>query len=435
MMKQLRTKFIAATMVSLLLVLVVILSGINLLNYRNAVSDANDILSVLLQNKGNFPLHDLPDEMTPPDTMPQANAVQSDKKAQQGQPWGTAPNEHKLSPEAPYESRYFSVLLSAEGDVLQSNVNQIAAVDAETAAEYAQSVAQGTKTTGFRGYYRYAMTTEGANTRIIFLDCTRSLSNVRNTLLASIGVTLLGLLAVFWLLVLLSGRIIKPVAESYEKQKRFITDAGHEIKTPLTIISADADLAELENGESEWLTDIKRQTSHLTALTNNLIYLSRMDEEQPPLQPIEFPISDLVCELAQSFLAPSKTQGKTLSIEVQPMLSYTGDETALRQLCSVLLDNALKYSPDGGNICIRLEKQSRSLRLTVANTVASPIPPEKLNLMFDRFYRTDQSRNSQTGGYGLGLSIAKSIVIAHKGKISASQTDSATLCIVVSLPL
>ena len=225
------------------------------------------------------------------------------------------------------------------------------------------------------------------------------------------------------------------MAESYEKQKQFITDAGHELKTPMTIISADADLAEMECGENQWLADIRRQAQRLTGLTNDLIYLSRMEEEQPRLQPIEFPLSDVVEEMVQSFAAPAQSQGKELSVTIQPMLSCTGDEKAIRQLVSILLDNALKYSPAGGRLAVKLEKQGRSIALTVSNTAAQLLDRDKLPHLFDRFYRTDQSRNSQTGGYGLGLSIARSIVLAHKGKIRAESADGNSLVITVNLPV
>ena len=272
-------------------------------------------------------------------------------------------------------------------------------------------------------------------TRVIFLDCGRSLSSFRSTLLASLGLSALGLLAVLVLLLILSRRIVRPVAESYERQKKFITDAGHELKTPMTIISADVDLAETDCGENQWLADIRRQAQRLTGLTNDLIYLSRMEEEQPKLQYIEFPLSDVVEEMAMPFQAPAKSQGKEPSLHIQPMLSCTGDEKAIRQLLSILLDNALKYSPAGGKLELRLQKQGRNLLLTVFNTTSQPVERDKLPHLFDRFYRSDQSRNSQTGGYGLGLSIARSIVQAHKGKIRAESPDGNSLLVIISLPV
>ena len=424
MIKQLRRKLIAACMISLTIVLTVILGGVNLMSYQKVVADADTVLALLGSNDGEFPkLHNGPEN--PPD-----GEVPMGRGAGKRDFLGTK----GLSPETPYESRFFSVVLNADGHVTQTDTGQIAAVDEESAELYAQSAVESGRTTGFLDDYRYLVLEEEGNTRVIFLDCGRSLSSFRTTLLASVALSVLGLLAVLVLLLILSHRIVRPVAESYEKQKQFITDAGHELKTPLTIISADVELAEMECGENQWLTDIRHQTERLTGLTNDLIYLSRMEEEQPPLQIIEFPLSDVAEEMALPFLAPAKSQEKALSLHIQPMLSFTGDEKAIRQLISILLDNALKYSPAGGRLELRLEKQGRNILFTVTNTTIQPVEEDKLSHFFDRFYRSDQSRNSQTGGYGLGLSIARSIVLAHKGKIRAESPDGMSLSVVATFP-
>lgn len=420
MIKRLRRKLIAACMLSLAIVLLVILGGVNLMSYQKVVSDADSVLVLLAANDGTFPKPQGGLQQEPPGDP----GIKRDPFGQRG-----------MSPETPYESRFFSVLLSEDGQVLETDTGQIAAVDAEDAAAYAQSVVASGRSSGFWGNYRYLISREDGDSQVIFLDCGRSLSSFRTTLFASVALSLVGLGAVLVLLLILSSRIVRPMAESYEKQKQFITDAGHELKTPMTIISADADLAEMECGENQWLADIRRQAQRLTGLTNDLIYLSRMEEEQPRLQLIEFPLSDVVEEMVQSFAAPAQSQGKELSVTIQPMLSCTGDEKAIRQLISILLDNALKYSPAGGRLAVKLEKQGRSIALTVSNTAAQLLDRDKLPHLFDRFYRTDQSRNSQTGGYGLGLSIARSIVLAHKGKIRAESADGNSLVITVNLPV
>lgn len=424
MIKKLRAKLILACMFSLAVVLLVILGGVNLMSYQKVVSDADTVLSLLAANDGAFP---------------KLRAPQEEKDEGYFSPFGTPGgkpnlfNQRIMSPETPYESRFFSVLLGEDGQAVETDTGQIAAVDAEQATDYAQKAAASGKTSGFLDDYRFLVQNESGGIRVIFLDCGRSLSSFRTTLLASVSLAVLGLAAVLFLLLILSRRIVRPMAESYEKQRQFITDAGHELKTPMTIISADADLAEMECGENQWLTDIRRQAQRLTALTNDLIYLSRMEEEQPKLQYIDFPISDVVEEMAQSFAAPARSQDKELQVQVQPMLSFKGDEKGIRQLVSILLDNALKYSPPGGQLALRLEKQGRNLLLTVSNTCAQLMEQDKLPHLFDRFYRTDQSRNSQSGGYGLGLSIAKSIVSAHKGKIRAESHDGTQLSIQVTL--
>lgn len=414
MIQKLRVKFITASMLSLALVLLVILGGVNAMSYQKVVRDADCILALLSENRGVFP------QQTPPDD-------------RGGKPRPLPGFGHGLSPETPFESRFFSVLLNGEGQVLQSDTGQIAAVDDQSASEMAQAVWAGGSVSGFRGDYRYVRAAEAEGTRFIFVDCGRSLSNFRTTLITSGLVALAGLLAVFLLLLILSKRIVRPVAESYEKQRRFITDAGHELKTPLTIIGADLDLVEPELDGNEWLQDIRCQVRRLTGLTQDLIFLSRMEEETPPIQPIEFPLSDLTEEMAQSFQGLAKAQKKGLTLSIQPMLSYTGDEKAIRQLLSILLDNAMKYTPEEGNVEIALKKVGRMIRLSVSNTIAQPMERELLDRLFDRFYRGDQSRSSQTGGYGLGLSIAKGIVLAHKGKIRA-ESGGISLSVIVSLP-
>lgn len=275
--------------------------------------------------------------------------------------------------------------MNEKGQVLQSDTGQIAAVDDQSAGEMAQAVWSSGSASGFQGDYRYIRAAEAEGTRFIFVDCGRSLSNFRTTLIASVLVALAGLLAVFLLLLILSKRIVRPVAESYEKQRRFITDAGHELKTPLTIIGADLDLVEPELEGNEWLQDIRCQVRRLTGLTQDLIFLSRMEEETPPIQPIEFPLSDLTEEMAQSFQGLAKAQGKGLTLSIPPMLSYTGDEKAIRQLLSILLDNALKYTPEEGEVEIALKKEGRMIRLSVSNTIAHPMERETLGASLTAF--------------------------------------------------
>lgn len=411
MIQKLRLKLVAASMLSLFLVLAVIMGAVNIVNYREIVTEADSTLSILSENNGSFPRREELARPNPP--------------ADGGEP--------PLSPELPYESRYFSVLFSGGGDVLSTDTGKIAAVDDEAAAEFARQVWESGKNRGFLHTYRYVRKDEANGVRIIFLDCGRDISTFRTFLAASCGISALGLLAVFVLIFLLSRRIFRPVLESYEKQKRFITDAGHEIKTPLTIIHADAEVLELELGENEWLSDIRKQALRLTDLTNSLILLSRMEEDRPKLTAIEFPFSDLVSETAQSFQALAKTQKKKLTVSIAPLLSLCGDEKALRQLLSILLDNALKYSGEDGDILLSLERRKKVLCLSVENSVDGSLPKDT-ECLFERFYRADQSRSPQKAGYGLGLPIARAIAAAHGGKIAISTKEPGRLLVQVFLP-
>lgn len=415
MIHKLRIRLILASMLSLLIVLTVIYGLIGILNYKNIVTDADSILFILQENGGSFVV----------DAPPRDDRFQTDNHPK---------DEHPFSPELPYESRYFSVFLTKDGTVSSVNTGKIAAVDTETAIEYAKTVAQDRKKSqGFLSDYRYSIYDTENEIRIIFLDCGREMRSFRRFLFTSAGVCAVGFLSVLLLMICLSARIVKPFSENYEKQKQFITDAGHELKTPLTIIDADADVLEMDVGENEWISDIRNQTKRLAQLTNSLIFLARM-EEQPQVTKIEFPISDLVEETTETIQTLAKKHNKTISSCIQPMISMTGDEKAIQQLVTILLDNAVKYSDDKGKIEISLKRQKNTVFLSVFNTVDT-ITQENLEHLFDRFYRTDKSRNSQTGGYGLGLSIALAIVNAHKGKITASTQDGKSLCITVAFPV
>ena len=254
----------------------------------------------------------------------------------------------------------------------------------------------------------------------------------RSFLFASIGISLAGLLVFFLLVLFFSKMIVRPVAESYEKQKRFITDASHEIKTPLTIIDANTEVLEMMEGENEWTLSTRKQIQRLASLTEKLVFLSRMNEESSQLDRMEFSLSDAILDTAEPFQAVACAKQKCFCMDVQPDVSFYGDERMLRQLVSLLLDNAMKYSNEQGSIRLKFCSSGKNRILTVWNSVES-IQKGNLNLLFDRFYRTDESRNSETGGFGIGLSVALAIVQAHKGKITARSEDGASIQFTVTL--
>ena len=399
MIKKLKIRVILLSMSSLFVLLAVIVTGMNLANYGSVVSDADKTLQLLSQNRGRFPEFAL----------------------------GEAPRG--LSPELPFASRYFSVVLKEDGTPVQTDTTRVAAVDREAAVAYAQKVLGGGDTRGFMDQYRFVCREEGAFVRIIFLDCGRELDAFYRFLTSSLVMALVGFMVMFLVIFFFAGRIVRPIAESYEKQKRFITDAGHEIKTPLTIIGADADVLEMEIGENEWLADIQKQTQRLGDLTRELTYLARMEEGEREVPMAEFSFTDTAMETATSFQALAQTQNKAFTLRIQPQLTLRGNDKAIIQLISILLDNAVKYTPEGGTICLTAERQERQLRLSVNNTTAVPVTQEQLGQLFERFYRVDSSRNSRTGGYGIGLSIAKAIVTAHGGKIQAAAKTGKDLTI------
>ena len=424
MIRKLRKKFIAAAIVSVFLVLLVLIGAINVLNYRALVADADGTLQILAENGGSFPWQmfreqDRPAELQPPP---------SDER-------GGLFGERRGSGELAYQSRYFTACFAGDGSLSRINLDNLASLTEDEAAALAQGVYTAGKAKGFSDDYRFRRAVFDGETMLLFLNCARELATFREFLYASVGISLLGTLAVFLLLLLFSGRIVRPVAESYEKQKRFITDAGHELKTPITIIRADADVLESElDGENEWITDIRRQTARLTELTADLIYLSRMEEENAALQTELFSLSELVDETAQSFQSLALAKGKRFSASVAPDVHLNGDEKAVAKLVSILLDNAMKYSPEGGTVELTLERSGKSARLTVKNSTA-PIEKGNADRLFERFTREDRSRNSESGGFGLGLAIAKAVTEAHRGTIHAQSEDGASLTVTAELPL
>ena len=408
MIQEIKIRFIAVAMIALLVLLALIVTGMNICNYNSIIRDADIKLELLSQNKGHFPEF-LPDRPRP---LPS-----------------------NMTPETPYELRYFSVLMTSDGKLVQTDTSRIKAIDSTSAVQYATKILKTGKEQGFLENYRFIAVTEDNGLRIQFLDCSREVFSFRLFLVSSIVMALVGYLIFFFVILFFSNRITKPITETYEKQKRFITDAGHEIKTPLAIIKADVDVLEMEYGENEWLDGIQAQVKRLSDLTSDLVYLSRMEETETRLQMIEFPFSDVVLETAQAFQAVAQAQEKAFQCQVEPMLSLNGNEKSIRQLVSILLDNAMKYSPVDSYISLSTQIQNRCILLSVTNKTVDPIEKHQLSHIFDRFYRMDSSRSSETGGYGIGLSVAKAIVTAHNGKITATLQESNVLQITAQFPI
>ena len=333
------------------------------------------------------------------------------------------------------ESRFFTVEVGEDGSVKQINVDRISAVKDAEAEKYAEEAIASGDENGFVNEFRYSVINDGSTKRVTFLDCGRVLESFRSFLRASIIMSIVGLALVFAAITFFAGRIIKPVAESYEKQKRFITDAGHEIKTPLAIIKANLDVIKMDpDSTEESLQDIDEQVDRLAGLTNDLVYLSRMEEAEESMVMSDVPLSDIVSETASSFDTLAMDRGKTIEVDIEPMLSINGSTKEIEKLVSILLENAVKYSDESEPIKVSLKKDGRNCTFEVSNRTTEEVSSESLAHVFERFYRTDESRNSATGGHGIGLSMASAIVSAHKGKISARTTDGHDFTVSAVLP-
>ena len=266
MLKKLRKKFIAIAMCSIGIVLAIIMTGINLANYMNVCRNADARISMISDNDGHLPEES---DNTPP-------PKQGDDKNNKDQKPADDPGaKRQMSPEASFDTRFFTVTLTDDGTIEQIDTGKIAAVTTQDASDYASFLYKNGKSHGFVSCYRYQTVTldNSENITYIFVNCERELNTFHAFLLASVGISLAGLLVVFLLVVFFSKIVLRPVAESYEKQKRFITDASHEIKTPLTIIDANTEVLEMMEGENQWTKSTRKQIARLTSLTEKLVFL------------------------------------------------------------------------------------------------------------------------------------------------------------------
>ena len=407
---RLRFKLIAISMAVTLVILSLIVGGINFVNFKKIIDNADRAIDYLAEHYNNEET-----KPRPPDR---------DEKGHFN------PFDEGISPEVKFESRYFVVSFDSEENVVLNDTGNIFSVSEEDSAKYAKIIYKGNSDKGFYKNFRYMKLSLNGYDSVLCLDCFNSLSNTRYFLFVSLAASFVGWITVFAIVLAFSGKIIAPVSKSYEKQKRFITDAGHEIKTPLAIIEADIGVMEINGEENEWLSDIKTQVRRLTKLTNDLIHLSKLDEGKDSLKFTDFSISELAIETVNSFTSLAKVNGKKLTAKVEPKLTLNGDIKGIRELLNIIFDNAVKYSAGEGNINFELKKKNGHIIIEASNLIEN-LTKENAEHLFDRFYRADASRNSETGGHGIGLSMAKAIVEAHGGKIGAELIEKNKLKIKV----
>ncbi len=402
MIHRLRRKFILISTISVLSVIALVFVMIFALNVSSMNKNMDMLADRVSEGGGRF-LGSMEENPHHDKTPPQSN-----------------PNFEFITPETPFSTRHFTVFFDKDGDVTRTNTESIYSITDEVAIEYAEKVVDDGEERGWISNYRYKVFSNDFGKGVVFVDGSMSRSSMMQSMTIA-GLVLLGCAAlVLLLIILLSGRVVKPIAESYEKQKQFITDANHELKTPLTLILANLDIAETELGKNEWLDDIRSEGHRMTELVNQLVALSRMDEEGQPLNVTELDISGIVTDATSEFKPLAESRGKKLTADIDPNIRYNGDEALLRRLISVLLDNAVKYCDIDGEISITL-RRGRRVVMTVENTYAA-VGEIELHRLFDRFYLADKARRF-TGGYGIGLSMAKAIVEKHKGEITAYKKD------------
>ena len=339
-----------------------------------------------------------------------------------------------ISEESAFSTRYFVVMLDADWNITSVNLEHVAAVDSDTAAAMAVDVLERGKSVGYADYYRYrAVYNENDSVSVIFLDCEDNFTLREAVVLITGIVSIIFPILITLVFGFLSKRVMAPFEENSRRQKQFITDASHELKTPLAIISANASVLEYKTGESEWLSNITDQTKHMGELIDDLLTLARMEEYDTKMETAAVNISEIVKKDVNDFAEVFRQKNIDLSCDVAEDVVINGNAKQLAMLISILMENASKYTTPGGEVKISLSASSKNAVFKIYNT-AQLEKDLNVNKLFDRFYRPDSSRNSTTGGQGIGLSTALKIASLHGGSVTAKRVDEG-ICFCASLSL
>lgn len=409
MINQLRKKFIRISMISAASLLTVVCLIINIANFIITDGDLTSILRSIEQDRmemaGKMP------EKRPEDIDGSFDDEKDEDDRQR-------PFDHmgRINPEAAYSTRYFILHYDDEGNLDNAFLDKIASVTEDDTQTYLSAAIKHGEGFGYKGHYKFYVVRNGDKWEAIFVDAYSQLTSVFWIMGLSLISMIICIFIAYFVVVRFSRMAVDPVIKNIETQKQFITDASHELKTPVTVISTNLKLVEMDIGENKWITKAQNQTEKLTELINSLVSLAKMDEENPSLDFSDFSISSAAQEVVDSFEEFAASQSHELVSDIQPDLRYKGDEYIIRRLMSVLIENAVKYATPDTPIKFNLYKNKKGVVIETHNQY----PGERIkdyDRLFERFYREDESRSS--GGFGIGLSLAQSIAEAHKGTINA----------------
>ena len=387
MFKQLLKRYFLITTITIIVVVITMVGGINIVNYTRVQIHSKNILVRLIENNGILEVN------TPPEP-------------------GERPN-NKIKEETLGFTKYFSVKFNEDGTV-SAFTERAFNITNEKAIEMANNAKSENSIDGYIDYYRYMISEDG--NLVVFVGCYERLSEATNFLVSSVIISFVGIVIVMVLSYFFLKRALNPIEESYIKQKSFITDASHELKTPLTIISANNEILEMEYGESESTISINKQIERMNDMVKNLTILARMDEESGKTSFDNINISDIILDSIDNFKSAFQSENKELNFDIDKNIIISGNELQIRHLFSILLENALKYSISYTNIS--LKKQSSNI-IFLINNDAKEVENGDLSKYFERFFRGDFVRASNIEGSGIGLSIAKEISLIHKFHIQA----------------
>ncbi|MBQ7678240.1 MAG: GHKL domain-containing protein [Butyrivibrio sp.] len=427
--RKLKRRILLVSMLSFMTVMLIMGGFIFLLNLAFTRAETKHVLQYIAENDGAVPI-------TEPESLPGVRGrfrnpafyQDDDEKASRSDITSLLESLFRLgggysSPEFYYTTRYFAVLYDTEGVVEDVIVNHISSVDSDTALELAEQAGKRFFRFGSFGNYYYLRTNRTAGgTIVVYLDSTNQIFSNARLLYIALSFLFLGSLITFLIMRVMVIQLMKPEIRNAELQKQFLTNASHELKTPLAVIRANTELIEMTCGENEWTEATLRQVDRLQGLIDNLVRITRAQERDAEKDCQQVDMSAVVTETTESFRTVAEQAGDTLSVEVPADIRYYAEEGDLRQLVSILTDNAIKYCDEGGEIRIRLEaagRRNRGIRLLVSNSYANGQNVD-YDRFFERFYRADESHNTEKGGYGIGLSIAEQLVDRYHGTIRAS---------------
>lgn len=408
MIRKLRTRFIRIVMEAFLVVLVLILVGVNLVNRQRVYESIDNRLTYLAES-----------QMGPPVGM-----VASTPQIVRG--WIDLNSAGIMN-----ETSYFIFTEYTVGSIREHQIAMLSLMTGEDAEQVIARLLAGNEVRGNLGQYRYFVATRESPYKVVFLNCENEFSSLRSLWRSSFLVGFVSFGLGLLLVALLSGKAIRPFAENIETQKRFISNASHELKTPLGVIMSDLDIQMLESGQTEWLQNAQVQADHLALLIEQLTTYSTLSEKKRELPDVPVDMSALCEALISDFHPLALSKNQTITANIAPDVLVRGNEDALRTMLSVLLDNAVKYAPEGGEITCTVRREKRAV-LRVENPCDN-LDPTSLPQLFERFYRAPEHRSSQEG-YGLGLSIAHDIAAMYGGSIRAESPDGRSVIFTIELP-
>ena len=436
MIRRLQLKIVAVVLGTLLLVFAAVLIVLNLSVYQASVQRANEFMASVIEGDGlQFPLGDAPigaqpDSDLPGSMLPFGDGSSGEGESFQGQapiigvpaPQNREPNRLRpfTNTEMVRMGRFFYVKADGNGEIFEQNLQFMYGFQTDDVLAHVASAFGHGGGKGSVDGFSFMIAQKPYGSMLVFVE--RSIDillierlNRTSVWVAGIVSLVLAILAAF-----LAKWMVAPVKNSLEKQRRFISDASHELKTPLTIISANADVLEHELGANIRLEHIKAQSARMSELVYSLLTLAKTDEEQPNVAFSSFSLSAEVLNTALEFESRVFEEGRKYTYDVDENIVITGDAKQIKQLVAILIDNAVRYSDEKGIVEVTLRAEGpHHARISVFNTGIG-VPDEQRGKIFERFYRTDESRNRETGGFGVGLSIAQKIVEMHKGKITAT---------------